>query len=269
LSLDLNFLRYPGSKRRVLSFLTERLPSKAQILGKFVEPFVGGGAIYFCLQPRKAVLADLNRELVDIYLGICRNPDSVWRFYRTFPATKAGYRKIRSLDHDELSRSRRAASSLYLNRTCFKGMWRHNNKGRFNVGYGGQSRRWAISRKDLFRISELLTNAEILCSDFERTVSTANANDFVFLDPPYRPGAKEQVHSHYGCEQFSFADQQRLSSCLIAADKKGIRWSMTNSAHRAVRKMYKGFRQTLLPSGTGRRIGEMIKHPGEVLISNW
>ena len=178
LSLDLNFLRYPGSKRRVLGFLTERLPSGAQISGKFIEPFVGGGAIYFCLQPRRAILADLNKELVDIYLGISNRPESVWRIYRTFPATKAAYRQIRALDRDVLTPSRRAARSLYLNRTCFKGMWRHNSKGIFNVGYGGQSRRWAISRKGLFRISELLRNAEILCCDFEQTISAARAEEF-------------------------------------------------------------------------------------------
>jgi DNA adenine methylase len=267
--VDLNFLRYPGSKRRLLHFLKEHLPSNEQIPGRFIEPFVGSGVIYFYLQPRRAILSDLNKELIQIYSGITRSPDRVWRIYKSFPSTKAAYRKIRSLDPDRLSDYQQAARSLYLNRTCFKGMWRQNLRGRFNVGYGGQSRRWAISRRTLFRIGTLLRSASIQCCDFEQTISTAKCGDFIFLDPPYRPGEKEQVHSHYGCKQFLYADQERLASSLNDAQKAGIQWTMTNSAHPSIRRLYKGFKQIMLPAVSGRSLGQVTDRPGDVLISNW
>jgi DNA adenine methylase len=137
------FLRYPGSKRRMVAFLLEHLPEAASVKGKFVEPFVGGGAVYFALAPKKAVLGDINEELIDLYRGIALSPERVWRLYRSFPKTKVGYRKVRGLNPTTLTLLQRSARSLFLNRTCFKGMWRHNLKGQFNIGYGGQDRRWS------------------------------------------------------------------------------------------------------------------------------
>src|SRR5258708_101036 len=90
------FLRYPGGKRRMLAFLSNHLPTAKQISGRFIEPFVGGGAIYFYLRPKKALLADLNTELIDLYRGISDNPDRVWRIYRTYPRGKTAYQRIRA-----------------------------------------------------------------------------------------------------------------------------------------------------------------------------
>lgn len=119
----------------MLFFLGEHLPKAASITGKFIEPFVGGGAIYFYLQPRNALLCDLNKELIELYRGICESPDRVWRIYRGYPRGKSAYKRIRAAIVEDLTLPQRAARSLYLNRTCFKGMWRHNLEGRFNVGY--------------------------------------------------------------------------------------------------------------------------------------
>src|SRR5262249_49109195 len=138
------FLRYPGGKQRILHRLVRHLPVKESIGGRFVEPFVGGGAIFFALSPAKALLTDLNAELIDLYRGIRRYPDEVWEAFREFPSSREGYYQVRALDHDDLPLASKAARTLYLNRTCFKGMWRHNSSGQFNVGYGGEDRRWAI-----------------------------------------------------------------------------------------------------------------------------
>src|SRR4029077_12779442 len=191
------FLRYPGSKRRMLSFLADHLPNPASIPGRFIEPFVGGGVIYFHLRPRSAVLADVNEELIELYRGISANPGRVWQVYRQYPNTKRGYQKVRDMAVNRLSLPQRAARSLFLNRTCFKGMWRHNLNGKFNIGYGGQSRRWAIRRRDLFEISRLLRTAFLECSDFEPIIARARKADYLFLDPPYRPAEREQLHQHY------------------------------------------------------------------------
>ena len=252
----------------MLAFLSEHLPTSKMIAGRFIEPFVGGGAIYFHLQPKNALLADLNSELVDLYLGIARNPERVWRIYRAYPQGKAAYQRIRAARVDALSLSQRAARSLYLNRTCFKGMWRHNLAGRFNVGYGGESRRWVIARKTLFTLSALLSTARLKCSDFEPTILSAKSGDYLFLDPPYKPGAKEQTTEHYAGRQFTFGDHKRLAAALQAADKRGIRWSMTTSSHPDILKLYRGFSVATIPLGTGCQIGSLVKNSGEVLIAN-
>jgi DNA adenine methylase len=262
------FLRYPGSKRRMLAFLSEYLPASKTITGRFIEPFVGGGAIYFHLQPKHALLADLNPELIDIYRGIAKNPDRVWRIYREYPRGKTAYKRIRAANVEDLSLSQRAARSLYLNRTCFKGMWRHNLAGRFNVGYGGESRRWVIARKNLFDISKLLSAARLKCCDFEPTIFAAMSGDYLFVDPPYRPGAKEQTTEHYTGRQFAFRDHKRLAAALRAADKRNVRWSLTISSHPDILELYRGFSVTNIPRGTGRQIGSLATNSGEVLVAN-
>jgi DNA adenine methylase len=263
------FLRYPGSKRRMLEFLLEHLPDSGAIKGRFIEPFVGSGVVYFAISPKTAILGDLNRELIDLYLGIVRSPDRVWRLYRSFPSNKRGYRKIRGIDTSSLTLLQRAARSLFLNRTCFKGMWRHNLKGQFNIGYGGQDRRWSVSRRDLFEVAECLQNAQIHCCDFEKLIGLAGPKDFLFLDPPYRPGEREQLHDHYSARRFTFVDHRRLASALKSADQRGIGWALTVSDHRDIIRMYNGFKQLPIPRGTGRSIGALSQiHGGEVLITN-
>jgi DNA adenine methylase len=263
------FLRYPGSKRRLLAFLTEHLPQAGHIGGRLVEPFVGGGAVYFAIAPQRALLSDINSELIDLYRGIKHNPDYVWRLYRRIPGTKRAYSVERRKQPSDLTLFRRAARSLYLNRTCFKGMWRHNLRGEFNIGYGGQKRRWAIRRRDLVAIGRMLLTAEIECSDFAMTVAEAGPGDFIFLDPPYRPGKREQTNAHYAPQQFSFLDQTRLATALMAADKRGIPWSMTNSGHPKIRELYGRFQILTIPRGTSGTIGVIRERPGEILISNW
>jgi DNA adenine methylase len=252
----------------MLAFLNQHLPDGKKISGRFIEPFVGGGAIFFSLRPQAALLADANDELMDLYRGIRRDPEKIWRLYRAFPKGKAAYRRIRSADVTLLDLEQRAARSLYLNRTCFKGMWRHNHKGRFNVGYGGESRRWSIKRRDLFQVSRHLSGASLRCSDFEPIIGLAGSEDYLFLDPPYRPGEREQIHDHYLSRQFTFSDHKRLASSLRAADKRGVAWAMTISDHPDILKLYRKFTVVPIPLGTSRRIGVLTKQSGEVLIGN-
>lgn len=251
----------------MLDFLAVRLPSATSISGRFIEPFVGGGAIYFHLRPRSALLADINLELIELYRGIQRSPQRIWQIYRSYPNTKKAYQLIRDRDPKTFTFLQRAARSLYLNRTCFKGMWRHNLEGKFNIGYGGQSRRWSIRRRDLIEISARLRKASIRCSDFEAVIAEAKTDDYLFLDPPYRPGQREQLHQHYS-GKFSFEDHRRLASSLREADKRGIRWGLTISSNKDIVDLYKGYKSTSIPRGTSSRIGVRAQNAGEVFISN-
>lgn len=266
---ELTFLRYPGGKRRLLPFLVDYLPSASAITGRYIEPFIGGGSVFFYLQPRRALLADINIELIDLYRGIRYKPEKVWELFRDLPSGKQGYNRIRKLKHAGLNLINRAARSLFLNRTCFKGMWRHNAKGEFNIGYGGQTRRWAISKDHLITVSKFLRRATIRCSDFESIIKESKKGDYVFIDPPYKPGNREQLHAHYVGRQFSYKDHQRLACCLKSANKKGVKWAMTTSNHSDIIKLFSRFQKIAIPKGTGSKIGTLSINSGEILICNY
>ncbi len=262
------FLRYPGSKRRMLDFLIRHLPQKDDISGSYVEPFVGSGAVFFLLSPKKAILSDINPDLINLFKGIKKSPRNVWANYCEFGNSKLDYEEIRRSNKLRTIQEK-AARVLYLNRTCFKGMWRTNKKGMFNVGYGGQDRRWAINEQNLIEVSEALKAAQIHCVDFEETISSAKSGDFIFVDPPYRPGLKHETNDHYSGKTFNFEDQQRLAKMLRWATKNKILWAMTNTSHRDIVKLYSGCYKLNFPTGTGHLPGLLVKRPGEVLISNY
>lgn len=263
-----NFLRYPGSKRRILSFLIQHLPDKDEIRGRYLEPFVGSASVFFSVSPKKATLSDINPDLIDLLSGIQKFPDEVWQIYQTFGNHKKDYEEIRRNSRLEKLQER-SARVLYLNRTCFKGMWRTNKQGQFNVGYGGQDRRWVINEQNLVDVSLALKPAKIKCTDFENTIKTAKPGDFIFVDPPYRPGLKHETNDHYSGKTFNFEDQQRLSIILRWATKNKVLWAMTNTSHRDVVKLYSGFYKLNVPTGTGHLPGLLVKRPSEVLISSY
>jgi DNA adenine methylase len=262
------FLRYPGGKQRVLDFLLKHLPARETIQGKFVEPFVGGGAIFFAINPRKAILTDVNPELIDLYRGIRLKPTKVWQLFRDYPSSKRGYYRVRGLAREDLDLPNRAARTLYLNRTCFKGMWRHNSSGQFNVGYGGQDRRWTVGEHCLKEIARRLKRTLLRCSDFEPVIDASGKDDFVFVDPPYRPGEKEMPHDHYAWSFFHYKDHERLAKTLRRATKRSVRWAMTTSSHPDVLKLFRGNQIIPLPRGTGSQPGLRTNMSVEVLICN-
>lgn len=263
------FLRYPGGKSRITQFLIERVTPAETAGCRLVEPFVGSGSFFFAIRPCRALLADLNPELIDLYRGIRLNPTTVWSRFRSFPSGKKAYYKIRAWDSGHLDLPSRAARTLYLNRTCFKGMWRHNLKGDFNVGYGGQDRRWVLTRADLVKLSKRLRIASLRCGDFEKAIDECSPSDFLFVDPPYRPGAREMVHDHYRFGKFSFHEHRRLAAALKRASKRGVRWALTTSSHPDIVALFRGHFIEGIPRGVGRQIGQLTRGPGEVLIRNW
>jgi DNA adenine methylase len=146
-------------------------------------------------------------------------------------------------------------------------MWRHNLKGDFNVGYGGEERRWVFSRKNLVELSKLFKKAIIHHSDFEVILDKCRDGDFIFLDPPYIPGKKEMTELHYINGKFSYQDQVRLAVKLREITKKyNINWVMTNSAAPEIRDLYHGFRILKVPLGTSNKPGIKTKNTQEILI---
>jgi DNA adenine methylase len=245
------------------------LPRKVSIRGRFVEPFLGGGAVFFLVGPERALLTDLNEELIILYRGIKLFPKKVWKIFRGFPPTKEAYYQIRDAEADRTDIAFMAARTLYLNRTCFKGMWRHNSNGRFNVGYGGQARRWVIGEDSLVEVSKRLCTADLICSDFQPIIDMCETDDFIFADPPYCPGERELIQSHYIYNKFSFVEHRRLADTLLKATKRGVRWALTISSHPDILRLYKGNRIIPFSKGAGKSPGILTKNPGEVLICNY
>ena len=254
-SQKLKFIRYPGGKNRLLKFIIPHLPESNSIRGTFVEPFVGSGAVFFCLNPKKAILSDTNKELIELYRRIKYYPQNVWKKFESFPASKRFYYHIRSSDTKSKSLSYRAARILYLNRTCFKGMWRYNQKGEFNVGYGGQDRRWVIDQESLNQVSKRLKTATLKNKDFEGVIDNCKKNDFVFLDPPYSPGERKTLDYHYESNQFGYEDHKRLAQTLRRASDRGVRWAMTTSSHKEIKKLFVGFNFHPILKWVGDRLG--------------
>ncbi|MFC1715326.1 DNA adenine methylase [Candidatus Poribacteria bacterium] len=266
----MRFLRYPGGKTKLLSFLCEFLPRNSEITGNYVEPFVGGGSVFLSIKPRSSILSDLNSELIELYRGVRNFPHKVWEIFSSFPEGKKAYYQIRDSQYDSEHSYYRAARTLYLNRTCFKGMWRHSPNGSFNVGYGGEERRWVITHQNIVELSRLLRKAELKISDFERTLDEVSDNDFVFLDPPYKPGEKVLKESHYAYGEFTFNDQIRLSKKMIEiSGDKNVKWVMTNTSHKEICHLYRDFNIVKVPKGTGNRIGIHTDNSKEIVICNF
>lgn len=238
-------------------------------MGRFVEPFFGSGSVYFAIQTKPAVLNDKNPELIDLYRGIRYAPAEVWRIFSSYPADKHTYYQVRQQDPRKWSLVTKAARTLYINRTCFKGMWRQNSRGMFNVGYGGQSRRWVITEADLVSVAKALRGTTLSCVDFEQVVEQTTEQDFLFVDPPYHPGRRGSPVEHYMFSQFTFDSHQRLAKALERATRRGVRWAMTTSSHPDITALHKRHRKIGFTAGVGASPGRITRDPGEVLILNY
>ena len=267
---QITFLRYAGSKRRLLNHIKEYLQPPNSISGRYIDPFVGGGCIFLSLDFRNSLLSDINRELMDLYRAIKQDPVKVWSIFKSYPSTKQDYYIIRNDNKvGQLDLISRAARTLYLNRTCFRGWWRYNSQGKFNVGYGGQDRRWAITEKDLIAVSRKLENATLQDGDFEDVINSSQSGDFVFADPPYQPGKLGMSYEHYVYSRFNYDSHRRLAVTLKSASDRGVRWIVTTSSHPDMLRLFPGTHIVDLPKDPFKRLKDDLEGSGEVLICNY
>lgn len=148
-------------------------------------------------------------------------------------------------------------------------MWRHDARGRFNVGYGGQSRRWVIAEQNLLAFARQLRRASLRTADFEEVINEAGKGDFLFVDPPYKPGERDMDDDHYVHAKFSFKDHQRLAKTLHQASKRGAYWLLTTSAHPSIRALFSRNFVYPLRAGVGKLPGLLRRRSAEVLIANY
>ncbi|MFD1203770.1 DNA adenine methylase [Sporosarcina contaminans] len=228
------FLTWAGGKRWLVTKHPELFPLE---FNTYLEPFLGSGAVFFALNPERAILNDLNAELINTYETIKNDYLRVENYLNIHHKrhSKEYYYKIRN------SRTRtpytKAAKFIYLNRTCFNGLYRVNKLGQFNVPIG--SKKNVILETDNFKlVSKVLQNVEFSVSDFETIVNRANPDDFLFIDPPYTINHNENGFIKYNEKIFSWQDQERLAKSLVRARDRGVKILATNANHESVKSLY-------------------------------
>ncbi|RTM12004.1 MAG: Dam family site-specific DNA-(adenine-N6)-methyltransferase [Bradyrhizobiaceae bacterium] len=231
----LPFLKWAGGKRWLASNSEFKIP---QISGRYIEPFLGSGSIFFSTQPKDAVLSDVNSELIDTYLSLRDEHEKVSRHLKLHARShsKSHYYYVR----DEMkprSTAGRAARFLYLNRTCWNGLYRVNLKGKFNVPKGTKSN--VIMETDDFEaVSRILQKARLLCCDFEAVIDQAQSGDFIYADPPYTVHHNMNGFIKYNEILFSWEDQKRLRFALARASERGVKFLLSNADHASVHELY-------------------------------
>lgn len=228
------FLRWPGGKRWLVDMIKDSINLSPN--GKYIEPFLGSGALFFALTPSVAELSDTNEELIELFVIMRDKPNELRErmLYLQKHHSHENYYMVRS--SCPKTAVNRAARTLYLNRTCFNGMYRVNKEGKFNVPIGTKYN--CTYDLQLFsEYSKILRNAQIYKADFERVIANADAGDFVFADPPYAVSGKE-VFTKYNDQLFVWNDQLRLFNSLIEAKNRGVNIISTNAYCEELVNMY-------------------------------
>jgi DNA adenine methylase len=240
------FLKWVGGKARLWPTLAEHLPKDAAQL-RHVEPFVGGGALFFHRQPQRALLADLNRHLIETYRALKTNLNGVIGGLEVLEDggyELARYEEVRELyNHATLPLETRAAMLIYLNKTCFNGIYRVNKRGHFNVPPGVfKSEPNILDRPNLIAVHRALQGVELRVASFELTMGDCGAGDFIYLDPPYMPLTKTANFTSYTEDGFNDDMQYALAREFVKADKRGARIMLSMSDHERAHEIYKHYR---------------------------
>lgn len=228
------FLKWPGGKRWLVASYGDLIPASYKT---YYEPFLGSGAMFFYLKPDRAVLSDINEDLINTYRAIGCDSGGVVSLLR-------GHQKRHSDEHYYRMRrskprllSRKAARFIYLNRTCFNGIYRVNRRGEFNVPKGDREN--VILETDDFKLTEsLLKAADLQVEDFEVIVDKSGEDDFLFADPPYTVTHNYNGFKKYNESLFQWEDQLRLADSLSRAKRRGVKVLSTNAHHRLIIELY-------------------------------
>lgn len=231
------FLKWPGGKRWFVSGYADLLPEE---YNTYIEPFLGAGSVFFHLRPKKAVLGDVNLDLINTYRVIRRNWREIevsLRYHQRRHSEDADVYYYQMRDQESDNSIKQASRLIYLNRTCFNGIYRVNLEGRFNVPRGTKDS-VVIDTDDFKLLSKLLRKAKLVAGDFEALVDQARKGDFVFCDPPYTVRHNYNGFRKYNEVLFSWTDQERLARALKRAALRGVKVLCTNANHDSIHELY-------------------------------
>jgi len=269
------FLKWAGGKRELAPIIRRYVPRKFKL---YFEPFVGAGAVLFDLQPSSALVNDVNGELINCYNVIKNAPRKLIADLQTHLKTKRYFYKLRSLDREEgfgrLSKVKRASRIIYLNKTCYNGLFRVNSQGHFNVPYGNYANPLIVDEVVIGAVSRYLNGADVEISndDFENALSGARRGDFVYLDPPYDPLSDTSSFTGYNLNSFGREEQTRLKDVCDDLTRRGCKVLLSNSATPFIRGLYADKRRyTVVEVDASRKINAIATARGkirELLIFN-
>jgi DNA adenine methylase len=258
------FVKWAGGKQASAVEIVRHFPKE---IGTYYEPFLGGGSVFFSLAPSAAVLADANRWLIDTYRAVRDQLEDVVAGLHSLRNTREEFARIRAIDPETLSPSTRAAHFIYLNKTCFRGLYRVNRNGRFNVPYGGYQRRY-YDLEELTAVAERLRDVDLGCVDFEQAVRHAKRGDFIYFDPPYHKLGGYSDFNRYTPGQFREADHERLAALCRALDRRGVKWALSNSDTPFVRELFQGFDVTQVKARREINLKSAHRSVEELMIKN-
>lgn len=239
-------LKWVGGKRQLLKQFEDIFPKDFNI---YHEPMVGGGAVFFDLSPQKAVINDVNKDLMRIYKVVRDNVDDLIKLLKDFKEKhrKKFYYKRRKefnklkKDASRENKLRLAAIFIYMNRTCFNGLYRVNKKGEFNVPIGSYKNPTICDEENLRAVSKILKNVKILCKNFQNAVELVKENDFIYFDPPYDPISDTSNFTEYTNGGFGKKEQKQLAQTFKGLDQKGAKVMLSNSGTDFIMDLYKDF----------------------------
>lgn len=267
------FLKWAGGKRQLLPILKTKVPKR---YNRYYEPFVGAGALLFEIQPKKAVINDINSELINCYNVIKEDLDDLIQDLSQHKNEKEYYYRVRDLDRSadyrNLSDIQKASRIIYLNKTCYNGLFRVNSQGQFNVPFGKYKNPKIVDEIVLKAINHYLTNnsVEIRNLDFEDALSDARTGDFVYIDPPYDPVSDTSSFTGYSVDGFGKEEQNRLKSVFDSLDERGCKVMLSNSATPFILDLYQDYHHITVEAK--RNINSVADGRGkidEILVTNY
>lgn len=267
------FLKWAGGKRQLLPEIRKLIPSR---INTYYEPFIGAGAVFLNLQPQRAVINDINSELMNVYQVIKDNIDSLIEDLPKHKNDKEYFYQIRNLDRDpqyrNMSPVERASRIIFLNKTCFNGLYRVNSKGYFNVPFGYYKNPKILEEMLLRSVHEYLNRAHIILlnTDFGDAVFEAKKGDFVYFDPPYDPVSDTSSFTSYNLDGFCKKEQEKLKSVIDDLTTKECKVLLSNSGTEFIKKLYKEYTIKTVPANRAiNSVGSKRGSIDEVLVMNY
>lgn len=235
-------VKWVGGKRQLMFELLKNMPGS---YNRYFEPFIGGGALFFELQPDNAYISDMNEELINLYQVVRDNVDALITDLQKHDISKEYFMEIRNIDRTEEYKSwsnvKKASRFIYLNRTCFNGMYRVNSKGEFNVPFGHYKNPRILDENNLINCSNLLQKTEIKHADFSKILKKVKKGDFVYFDPPYVPLSETSSFTSYTKGGFDIDMQFKLRDVCDELESMGVKFLLSNSDTKLVNELYENY----------------------------
>jgi DNA adenine methylase len=269
------FLKWVGGKRQLIPSIVAHLPKNIKAYN-YIEPFIGGGAILFYLQPKNAIINDLNKELINVYEVVRNNLDELVCDLKKHKNEPGYFYQIRALDRTDefvnLNPVQRASRVIYLNKTCFNGLYRVNNAGEFNAPFGRYANPNIVNEPTLKAVHKYLNsnNIQISCKDYSEVLKKLDRKSFVYLDPPYHPISENSNFTGYVRGGWNMFDQVDLKTACDELHQNGIKFLLSNSSAGFIKDLYKDYK--IITVKANRAVNSNGADRGEVdevLIKNY